>query len=238
MNPFIKQPDIDRPGTHNYVYKSDLKIAVQSALAAAFCLGLPAGSFFWLLIVQRWMPSTSIDVLVNFIRDNLAPPVLFEMLGAFGWGIFLSKISGYRQWWWLSATTMAGVWVGDFALYHGFLEPWVQGHAPVALPLNLLFWLILSINVLCVTVSTSLLLGLALMNWKASLMLAASTGLASVVAALVTLIILDGLGMRVGSGHLSMPKLTAASTMIASLAGGTVLGVVFARYVRVESSKH
>ena len=237
MNPFIKQPDIDRPVTHNHVYKSDLKIAVQSALAAALCLGLPAGSFFWLLIVQRWAPSTPIDVLVNFIRDNLAPPVLFEMLGAFGWGVFLSKISGYRQWWWLSATTMAGVWVGDFALYNGFLEPWVQGHAPVALPLNLLFWLILSINVLCVTISTSLMLGLALMNWKASLMLAASTGLASVVAALLTLLILDGLGMRVGSGHLSMPKLTAASTMIVSLAGGAVLGVVFARYVRVESSK-
>ncbi len=237
MNPFIKQPDIYRPVTHNHVYKSDLKIAVQSALAAALCLGLPAGSFFWLLIVQRWAPSAPIDVLVNFIRDNLAPPVLFEMLGALGWGVFLSKISGYRQWWWLSATTMAGVWVGDFALYHGFLEPWVQGHAPVALPLNLLFWLILSINVLCVTVSTSLLLSLALMNWKASLMLAASTGLASVVAALVTLLILDGLGMRVGSGHLSMPKVTAASTVVAALAGGAVLGVVFSRYVRAKSSK-
>ncbi len=160
------------------------------------------------------------------------------MLGTFGWGLCLSKISGYRQWWWLSAATTAGVRVGDFALYNGFLDQWVQGHAPPDLSLHARFGLILGITVLCVTVSTGLLLGLVLMNWKASLMLATSTGLTSVLAALVTLIILDRLGIRVGSGNAAMPKVAAAGTMAAALVGGIMLGVVFSRYVRAESSKH
>lgn len=238
MDPFIKPLETYRPVTLNRVYQSDLNIAVQSALAAALCLGLPAGLLFWLIIVQRWAPSTPIDGLLNFFRDNAVPPTILEMLGAFGWGLLLSKISGHRQWWWLSAATMAGVRMGDFALYNGLLDQWVQGHAPPDLSLHVRFGLILGITVLCVTVSTGLLLGLALMNWKASLMLAASTGLASVLAALVTLIILDGLGIRVGSGNAAMPKVTAAGTMAAALAGGAMLGVVFSRYVRAGSSKH
>jgi len=224
--------------TPSPLYQNDLKIAVQSALAAGLCLGLPAGLFFWVIIVQRWTPSAPIDGLLHFLQDYVVPPVILEMLGAFGWGLCLSKISRYRQWWWLSIATMAGVRVGDFALYHGSLDQWVQGHAPPDLSLHMRFGLILGITVLCVTVSTSLLLGLALMNWKASLMLAANTGLVSVLAALLTLIILDRLGIRVGSGNAAMSKATAVSTMAAALAGGTILGVEFTRYVREISPKH
>jgi len=220
------------------LYQNDLKIAVQSALAAGLCLGLPAGLFFWVIIVQRWTPSAPMDGLLHFFQDYVVPPVILEMLGAFGWGLLLSKISGYRQWWWLSTATMAGVRVGDFALYDGWLDQWVQGHAPLDLSLHVRFGLILGITVLCVTVSTSLLLGLALMNWKASLMLAANTGLISVLAALLTLIILDRLGIRVGSGNAAMPKAAAVSTMAAALAGGAILGVGFTRYVREISPKH
>jgi len=100
------------------------------------------------------------------------------------------------------------------------------------------FGLILGMTVLGVTVSTGLLLGLALMAWKASLMLAVSTGLASVLAALVTLVILDEFGIRVGSGNAAMPKVAAAGTLAAALAGGAMLGVVFSRYVRAASSKY
>jgi len=214
-----------------------LKIAVQSALAAALCLGLPAGVFFWLIILQIWAPSTPVDSLLNFFKDNLAPPVILEMLGALGWGLCLSKISGYRRWWWLSAATTAGVWVGDFALYHGWLEQWLQSYAP-NLALHIAFGVILGANVLGVTVSTGMLLGLVVMNWRAGLVMAAGTGLTSVLAALTTWIILDSLGIRVGSGNAAMPKATAAATMAAALAGGAMLGVVFSRYVRAGSSKH
>src|SRR5215216_2969704 len=238
MNSFIAPSEDHHSVTPNRSYQSDLKIAVQSALAAGLCLGLPAGLFFWVIIVHRWTPSAPIDGLLHFLRDYVVPPVILEMLGAFGWGLLLSKISGYRQWWWLSTATMAGVRVGDFALYHGWLDQWVQGYAPPDLSLHVRFGLILGITVLCVTVSTSLLLGLVLMNWKASLVLATSTGLASVLTAVVTLIILDRLGIRVGSGNVAMPKATALSTMAAALAGGAILGVRFSRYVREVSPIH
>lgn len=223
--------------TPNHLYQRDLKIALQSALAAGLCLGLPAGLFFWVLIVQKWAPSTPMERLLNFLREYAVPPVTLEMLGAFGWGVCLSKISGYRQWWWLSAATMLGVQVGDFALYHGSLGQLVQWLAFSDVSSHTHFKLVLSITVLCVTVSTGLLLGLVLMNWKASLMLAGSTGLISVFAVIVTLIILEGLGIRVGTGNIAMPKATAAATMAAALAGGATLGVVFSHYVR-GSSKH
>jgi hypothetical protein len=237
MDSFSKPSQTYPSATPEHLVQSDLKIALQSALAAGLCLGPPAGLFFWLITMQRWAPSTQVDQLVRFLQDHAVPPVMLEMLGAFGWGLLLGRISGYRQWWWLSLATMAGVRVGGFALYHGWLEQWVQGHASSALPLHVRFGLILGMNVLCVTVSTGLLLGLALKDWKASLVLAAGTGLASVLAALGTLLVLDGLGIRVGSGNAAMPKVTAAATLAAALAGGAVLGVLFSRYVRAGPSK-
>ncbi len=225
MDSSIKPAENYPPVMPKNVYQGDMIIALQSALAAGLCLGLPAGIIFWLIIVQRWAPSTPINSLVNFFSDNLVPPVI---------GLCLSKISGYRQWWWLSAATMVGVRVGNFALYNGFLDQWVQVHAPPDISLNIRFGLILIITVLCVTVSTGLLLGLVLMNWRAILILAAGTGLAATLAALATLIILDRLGIRVGSGNMAMPKAAAAGTLAAALSGGAMLGMVFSRYVRAK----
>ena len=225
--------------TPNHLSRDDLKIGLQSALAAILCLGLPAGLYFWVYVIQRWMPTAQGEILVNFLQAYLVPPVILEMLGAFGWGIFLSKISGYRRWWWLSAATMGGVWIGNFALYHGWLEiNQVQDQALSALSLHTRFVIIVGLNVLCVTVSTGLLLGLAIMNWRAGLRMAGRTALASVTAVLLTLIILGEFGIQVGSGNLAMPKATAAATMAAALAGGVTLGVVFSRFVRQGFSKH
>ena len=116
MNSFIEPSEDHHSVTPNHSYPSNLKIAVQSALAAGLCLGLPAGLIFWVIIMQRWTPAAPIDGLLHFLQDDTVPPVILVMLGAFGWGLCLSKISGYRQWWWLSIATMAGVRVGDFAL--------------------------------------------------------------------------------------------------------------------------
>jgi hypothetical protein len=214
----------------------DLKIALQSALASGLCLGLPAGLFFWVMIIQRSAPSTAGNALLNFLRANLVPPMPLEILGALGWGFCLSRISGYRPWWWLSVATIAGVWLGNFPFYSGWLDSCVQGDALHNLSLHSRFVLILCLTVLCVTMSTGLLLGLTLKNRKASLILAGSTGLASVSAALVTLMILEGLGIRVGTGNIAMPKATAAATMAAALVGGAILGIVFSRYVRNRGS--
>ena len=239
MDSFTTPSEAHPSVTTDYSSQGDLKIALQSAFAAALCLGLPSGLYFWIYIIQKWSPTTPGNILVDFLQAYLVPPVILEMLGAFGWGFCLGKISGYRRWWWLSAATMAGVWIGNFALYHGWLEiNQVQDQALSALSLHTRFVIIVGLNVLCVTLSTGLLLGLAIMNWRAGLMMGGRTALASVTAVLLILIILGGLGIRVGSGNLAMPKATAAATMTAALAGGATLGVVFSHFVRQGSSKH
>ena len=194
MDPFIEPPEVQRPMRLDRLNLSDLRIALQSALAAGICLGLPTGLYFGVLIIQR-------------------------------------------KWWWVSLAALAGVRAGHYALYHGLLEQGVQDHVLSRLALHVQFGIILTMTVLSVTVSMGLLLGLVLMNWRAALALAGSTGLIAAVVALVTLIILDGLGIRVGSGNAAMPKATATATMAAALAGGAVLAVMFRRYLRAGGSK-
>jgi hypothetical protein len=234
MRSFTESSKIHRPTRFISLEHRDLKIAMQSALATALCLGLSTGLFFSLITVQRLSPSTQIDRVVTFFSNYLVPPDKLEMVGAFGWGFLLSKISGYRKWWWLSGATILGVRMGTFALYHGLLSEWFLEHIAPDASMHVRFGIILAIAVLSVSVSTGLLLGLVLVNWKASLMLAVSTGLASVLAALITLFILGELGIRVGGGNAAMPKVTAVATMASALAGGAILGVMFSRYVRKD----
>lgn len=236
MNLFVKPPKMQRPISFMSLDQSDLRIAVLSALAAVLCLGLPTGLYFWLITLQRSAPSPEIDRFVIFFSNYLVPPILLGRIGAFAWGFLLSKISGYRQWWWPSLASMAGFWVGDFALYHGWLPEWVLALSSRGLSPPIHFGVTLAMTVLSVTVCTGVFLGFTLRSWKASWMLAASTGSAATLAALLTLMILDGSGIRVGSGNAAMPKATAVATMAAALAGGVVLGVVFSRYARTGSS--
>ena len=231
MSSFPESSEVHRAARSIPPEPSELRIAVQSALATALCLGLSTGLFFWLITVQRLAPSAQIDRLVTFFSNYLVPPDKLEMLGAFGWGLLLSKISGYHKWWWLSGATILGVRVGTFTLYNGVLTEWFLEHIAADVSMHVRFMIILAIAVLCVTVCTGLLLGFVLLNWKASLILAASTGSVSVLAVLITVLILGELGIRVGSGNAAMPKVTALATMAAALAGGAVLGVMFRRYV-------
>jgi hypothetical protein len=200
-------------------------------------LGLSTGLFFWLITFQRLAPSPQLDRLVRFFSDYVVPPVLLEMMGAFAWGILLSRISGYGKWWRLSLAAIVGVRLGNFTLYNGLLPEWVLAQLPTGISTHLQFGIIRAVAVLCVTASTGVLLGLVIGKWKASLLLAASTGLVSVLAALLTLFIMGELGIRVGSGNAAMPKVTAAATMAAALAGGATLGVLFSRYARTGSSQ-
>jgi hypothetical protein len=182
--------------------------------------------------MQRAAPSAQIDRLVNLFSRYLVPPDILEMIGAFGWGLLLSKISGYRRWWRVAGATFLGNRVGTFILYSVLLTERLQEQIPAGVSSHARFGIILALAVLSVTVSTGLLLGFVLVNWKASLVLAASTALASVLAVLITVFILGELGIRVGSGNAAMPRVTAAATMAAALSGGAVLGIMFRRYVR------
>ena len=68
------------------------RIAWQSALAASICLGLPAGLLFWLILLQRIMPSHPVERLVTFLQNNGVLEIIGMLFGAFGWGIILSQI--------------------------------------------------------------------------------------------------------------------------------------------------
>jgi hypothetical protein len=232
MGSFPDSSNVHRAAQSISLEEDELRIALQSALATALCLGLSTGLFFWLITMQRVAPSAQIDRLVILFSKYLVPPDLLEMIGAFGWGLLLSKISGYRKWWWLSGAAVLGGRVGTFVLYSVLLTERFQERIPVGVSIHARFGIILALAVLSVAVSTGLLLGLVLVNWKASLVLAASTALASVLAVLITVFILGEFGIRVGSGNAAMPKVTAAATMLAALSGGAVLGIMFSRYAR------
>ena len=90
--------------------------------------------------------------------------------------------------------------------------------------------------VLIITFCTGLTHGLLFRKWRPILTLAFSTSLVSVLAVLLTLVSLDQLGIRVGTGNAAMPKVTAICTMIAAITGGMTLGVLFSRYVEWETS--
>src|SRR5688572_9793337 len=99
MSSFPESSEVHRAARYIPLEQSELRIALQSAVASALCLGLSTGLFFWLITMQRAAPSAQIDRLVNLFSRYLVPPDILEMIGAFVWGLLLSKISGYRKWW-------------------------------------------------------------------------------------------------------------------------------------------
>ncbi len=235
------------------------RVAWQSALVAGLCLGLPIVLMFWMVILANIAPSPSMNNVLSLLQNTwypfanehqpstpvhdflmtlqiyVTPGSIALSLGILGWALLLSRISGYRQWWWILAAGMAGVFVGKTPI--DWLDSWIQqAPPPYGWPVHLRFAVFLSLSVLCVAMSTGLAISLLLRSWKASLLLTMGSGLASVIAVILTDIILDRLGIRVGHGNLAMPKLTAVGTMAAAIAGGTVLGVLFTRYYNKQKS--
>ena len=237
MTQFSEPLQAGSPARSNREYQSHLLAALQGALAAGFCLGLPAGLLFWLLVYYQLAPSVPVYKVLTLVQDGF-PQIaeIASIIGVVVWGILLGKISGYRQWWWLAAATIAGIFIGEWLLYDGWLDLVIQGHTQ-SLPVYVRFWMVLAGCVMIETASTGLALGLVLRNWKAGLALSAITMLVSVCAALITVVILDRAGLRVGSGNAAMPKAAAAGTMSAAIAGGAVLGVLFRHYVRAKLSQ-
>ena len=215
---------LQEPRPLNYV-----RVAWQSALAASLCLGLPAGLLFWLILLQRLQPSQPVERLVTFLQNNGILEIAGMLVGAFGWGILLSKISGYRLWLRLVVASMLGVYVGQrlfWTIYYWFNYDFSN------MPIHVGFAIHLSGLVLGITFCTGLMHGLILPNWKVALTLALSTGLVSVLANIVTFAVLDELGIRVGTGNAAMPKVTAICTMVAGVSGGATLGLMFSRFAR------
>ena len=204
------------------------RIAWQSALAASICLGLPAGLIFWLFILQHIKPSPPVEKILTVLQDNPTAEIAGVLIGAFAWGILLSRISGYRPWWLLVAASMLSVYIGRrlFLIIYAWINYDFTG-----LPIHVVLAIHLTGLVLSVTLCTGLTHGLILRNWKATLVLALTVSFVSVLAAVMTFIILDQFGMRVGMGNAAMPKVTAICTMVSAITGGVVLGMGFSRFV-------
>jgi hypothetical protein len=234
-----------------------LRVAWRSALAAGLCLGLPIALMFWVLIVSRLAPSGSINSFLSLLQNTwypfanenqpstpihdflmvlqiyVIPDSIILSLGILGWAWLFSRISGYRPWWHILIASLAAIFIGKAPIDR--LDGWIQQSPPLyGWPVHVRFAIFLSLSVLCVAMATGLALGLVLRNGKASLILAAASGVTSVIAVIAADLILEQVGLRVGHGNLAMPKLTAVGTMAAAIAGGTVLGVLFTHYHREQ----
>ena len=207
------------------------RIAWQSALVASICLGLPAGLLFWLVILQHLQPSPSLQRFITTLENHETLGMIGVWIGALGWGILLGKISGYRAWWQLVAASLLGISIGRplFWMVYAWLNIDFSG-----LPIWVVFTIHLSGLLLSVTFCTGLTHGLLLRNWRTALTLASTTALVSVLVAVATVILLDQLGLRVGTGNVAMPKVTAVSLMMAGITGGMVLVVGFSHFAVVK----
>jgi hypothetical protein len=208
------------------------RIAWQSALAGSICLGLPAGLMFWLFILQQIKPSHILEKLMTVLQAYAMAEIAGVLVGAFAWGILLSRISGYRTWWLLAVAGMLGLYLGRRLFW--IIYVWIN-YDFTGLPIHVVLAIHLNGLILSVTFCTGLSHGLILRNWKAALTLALTTGLVSVLASVLTFIVLDQLGVRVGTGNAAMPKVAAICTMVTGITGGMALGVGFTRFLRQES---
>lgn len=208
------------------------RIAWQSALAGAFCLGFPAGLLLWLVLIQRVYPSPLLDQSLTLLGSNGRNPIFVLAVCSLPWSFLLARISGYRPWWKLGIATIVGILLGWFSPLSN-MDAWFGEGMPVHIVYAAAMGGIVSGATLCVGLSY----GLVLRNVKAALTMALTTSLAAVIALLFTIIVFDQFGIRVGGrAPFAMSKVTALSLLAAAIAGSAVLGVTFSRFADRASS--
>jgi len=211
------------------------RVAWQSALAAAFCLGLPAGLLLWLILFQKISRSVFVKPLIDFLHTNGLYSIFIVVISSIMWSYLLGHISGYRPWWRIGVASALGIlaaWFSPFANVDGILYEYQPN-----LPIHLNYAASMVGLIGSVTLFVGLAYGLLLKSIKAALTIGLTTSLISVLVLLLTIIVFDRLGIRVGTGNLAMVRVTAVDLITSALAGGAVLGVGFSRFVRVETSQ-
>ena len=211
------------------------RVAWQSALAAGLCLGLPAGLLLWLILFQKISRSVFVKPLIDFLHTNGLYSIFIVVISSIMWSYLLGHISGYRPWWRIGVASALGIlaaWFSPFANVDGILYEYQP-----TLPIHLNYAASMVGLIGSVTLFVGLAYGLLLKSIKAALTIGLTTSLISVLVLLLTIIVFDRLGIRVGTGNLAMVRVTAVDLITSALAGGAVLGVGFSRFVRVETSQ-
>lgn len=207
-----------------------LRIAWQSALAAALSLGLPAGLSLWLILFQQIYKSSFVDSLSGIFQAHGLYRIYLLAISSVLWGYFLGRISGYHRWWLIggaSAVAILAAWFSPLANVDGILYEYDP-----SLPVHLNYAGAMAGLIGGVTLFTGLAYGIILRSLKASLTLGFMTSLVSVLTLLLTILIFDRFGIRVGTGNFAMSKVTAAALLTSAIAGGVALGIGFSRFVR------
>jgi hypothetical protein len=206
---------------------NNVRIAWQSALAAALCLGLPAGLLLWLILFQQIIHFPVIDRTVTLLQANGLISIFVLAVCSLMWSFLLARISSYRHWWKIALATVLGIIVGWFSPLSN-----LDGVFADQFPIHTLYAVAMCGIVGVVTACVGLGYGLILRNLKAALTLAFTTSLVSVLTLFLTIVIFDQFGVRVGGTvPLAMSKVTVTSLLTSAIAGGMVLGVEFSRFV-------
>jgi hypothetical protein len=224
MNSFPATPKVNHP---NY-----FRVAWQSALAAALCLGLPAGLSLWLFLVRRAGYALALEPLNVVLRDHGLYRIYLVVLTSILWSYLLGRISGFRSWWQIAVASALGIlaaWFSPLANVDGILYQYRP-----TLPIHLNYAGAMVGLIGSVTLFVGLAYGLILRNIKAVLTIGLTTSLVSVLALLLTIIVFDRFGIRVGTGNLAMVKVTAVDLLTSALAGGAALGVGFSHFASVK----
>jgi hypothetical protein len=205
------------------------RVAWQSALAAALCLGVPAGFSLWLLLFQQINHSVLVASLVKIFQEHGLYRIYILVLSSMLWSYLLGRISGYHRWWLLAAASALGIlaaWFSPLSNIDGIL----YNYRP-DLPIHLNYAAAMTGIIGSATLFVGLAYGLVLRNIKAALSMGFGTSLISVLTLLLTIFLFDRFGIRVGTGNFAMSKVTVAGLLTSSVTGGMVLGLIFSHFV-------
>lgn len=208
---------------------SYLRVAWKSALAAALCLGLPAGLSLWLLLFQQINHSALVASLVQIFQAHGLYRIYILVLSSLLWSYLLGRISRYRPWWLLAVASAVGILVAWFSPLSN-IDGILYNYRP-DLPIHLNYAAAMAGMIGSATLFVGLAYGLALRNIKAALSMGFLTSLISVLTLLLTIFLFDRFGIRVGTGNFAMSKVTVAGLLTSSITGGTVLGLTFSHFV-------
>jgi len=208
-------------------FLNSFRVAWQSALAAALFLGLPAGLLLWLILFQQTYHSAVIEQSVTLLQADGINKIIVFAVSSLMWSFLLGRISGYRAWWKIGLATVLGIFAGWFSPLSN-LDGWFGDRLPV----HTLYAVAMCGIVCSTTLSVGLAYGLILRSGKAALTIAFSTSLVSVLTLLLTIVLFDQFGIRVGGTvQLAMSKVTVASLLTSAISGGMALGVEFSGFV-------